>query len=256
MHALLEVSGLSKSYGALAAASDVDLTVHEHETHALIGPNGAGKTTTLALIAGDTRPDAGAIVLAGRDIAAEPAERRAHLGIARSYQVAQLLEETSVRDNVVLAVQACSPWAWCGWRRMADIAELEKEAMLLLERVGLGHSAAVAAGMLSHGERRKLELAMALAPRPRLLLLDEPLAGMGIEEARATIALLRRLRSECAILLVEHDVAAVFALADRISVLVNGRVVARGTPEEIRRDATVRDAYLGVGTPVSHAAAD
>jgi branched-chain amino acid transport system ATP-binding protein len=251
MNALLEVRGLNKSYGALVATNDVYLTVHEHETHALIGPNGAGKTTTLAQIAGDIRPDSGEIILAGRDIMADPAERRAHIGIARSYQIAQLLEEMSVHDNVVLAIQACSRWAWCAYRRVADIEELNMGARRLLERVGLSHSATVAAGVLSHGERRKLELAMALAPRPRLLLLDEPLAGMGVEEARATVALLARLRSECAILLVEHDVAAVFALANRISVLVNGRVVACGTPEEIRRDANVRQAYLGVAATVT-----
>lgn len=251
MNALLEVRGLNKSYGALVATNDVDLTVHEYETHALIGPNGAGKTTTLAQIAGDIRSDSGKIVFAGRDITSDPVEERAHIGIGRSYQIAQLLEEISVHDNVVLAIQACSHWAWCSYRRMVDVAELNIGAGRLLERVGLSHSATVVAGLLSHGERRKLELAMALAPRPRLLLLDEPLAGMGVEEARATVALLSRLRSECAILLVEHDVAAVFALADRISVLVNGRVVACGTPEEIRRDATVRQAYLGVAATVT-----
>jgi branched-chain amino acid transport system ATP-binding protein len=165
--------------------------------------------------------------------------------MARSYQIAQLLEETSVHDNVALAVQACSSWARCAYRRMGDIDELNARAALLLDRVGLSHSAAVPAGVLPHGERRKLELAMALAPRPRLLLLDEPLAGMGIEEARATIALLDAIRKECAILLVEHDMTAVFALADRISVLVNGRVVACGAPEEIRRDPNVQRAYLG-----------
>jgi len=251
MNALLEVRGLNKRYGALVATNDVDLTVCEHETHALIGPNGAGKTTTLAQIAGDTRPDSGEVIFAGRNITSEPADRRAHIGIARSYQIAQLLEEMSVHDNVVLAVQACSRWARCPYRRMEDIEELQTEAALLLERVALSHSATTAAGVLSHGERRKLELAMALAPRPRLLLLDEPLAGMGIEEARATVALLGQLRSECAILLVEHDVAAVFALASRVSVLVNGRVVACGTPEEIRRDANVRHAYLGAAATVT-----
>jgi branched-chain amino acid transport system ATP-binding protein len=245
MNALLEVRGLCKRYGALVAANDVELTVREHEMHALIGPNGAGKTTTLAQIAGDVRPDSGEIIFAGRDITAKPADRRAHIGMARSYQIAQLLEETSVHDNVTLAVQACSRWARCAYRRMGDIDELNARAALLLERVGLSQSAAVPAGALPHGERRKLELAMALAPRPRLLLLDEPLAGMGIEEARATVALLDALRQECAILLVEHDVAAVFALADRISVLVNGRVVACGAPADIRRDPNVQRAYLG-----------
>ena len=255
MSALLEVKGLNKRYGALVATNDVSLTVGEHETHALIGPNGAGKTTTLAQIAGDTRPDSGEVIFAGRNITAEPADRRAHIGVARSYQIAQLLEETSVHDNVVLAVQACSRWARIPYRRMNGIAELQSAAERLLERVGLSNNAKVAAGMLSHGERRKLELAMALASRPRLLLLDEPLAGMGIVEARATVALLKELRSECAILLVEHDVAAVFALADRVSVLVNGRVVACGTPEEIRCDANVRRAYLGAaatGAPCSN----
>jgi branched-chain amino acid transport system ATP-binding protein len=250
MTALLEVRGLNKRYGALVATNDVNLTIRAHETHALIGPNGAGKTTTLAQIAGDLRPDSGDIIFAGQNITTEPADRRAHIGIARSYQIAQLLEDMSVHDNVALAVQACGRWARCSTRRMDAIAELHAEAAVLLKRVGLHQSAKVAAGMLSHGERRKLELAMALAPRPRLLLLDEPLAGMGIEEARATIALLNQLRSECAILLVEHDVAAVFALADRISVLVNGRVVACGTPEEIRRDANVQQAYLGTTATV------
>jgi branched-chain amino acid transport system ATP-binding protein len=251
MNALLEVRGLCKRYAALVAASHVDLTVREREVHALIGPNGAGKTTTLAQIAGDISPDSGEIIFAGRDITAQPAELRAHIGIARSYQIAQLLEETAVHDNVALAVQACSRWARCAWRRMGDIEELNTHAKLLLERVGLGHCAAAPAGALSHGERRKLELAMALAPRPRLLLLDEPLAGMGTEEARATVALLDELRHECAILLVEHDVGAVFALADRISVLVNGRVVACGAPDEIRRDPNVQRAYLGTAATVA-----
>ena len=196
MAALLEVRGLCKAFGALVVNQSVDLTVEANQIHALIGPNGAGKSTFLAQLAGDIRPDAGSIRFAGTDITALPSHRRAPLGIARSYQVARLFADSTVRDNVALAVQACSPWARSIGRRAAAIAELNEPVAALLDRVELGHRRNAIAGILPHGERRKLELAMALASRPRLLLLDEPLAGMGIEESRATVALLDRLRKE------------------------------------------------------------
>jgi branched-chain amino acid transport system ATP-binding protein len=249
MNPLLETQALRKSYGALVVTDAVAFDIRPLEIHALIGPNGAGKTSFLAQLAGDVRTDGGRILFEGQDITAEPANRRAHLGIARSYQIARLFEDMSVGANVALAVQACSPWARSLGRPAARRPELTETALALLERVGLADRARARAGALAHGERRKLELAMALAARPRLLLLDEPLAGMGTEESQATVALLDRLRAECAILLVEHDVAAVFSLSDRISVLVHGRLIASGPPAAIRADAEVRRAYLGDPAP-------
>ncbi|MBI4967792.1 MAG: ABC transporter ATP-binding protein [Rhodospirillales bacterium] len=245
MNPLLETRELRKSYGALVVTDAVAFDILPNEIHALIGPNGAGKSSFLAQLAGDVLSDSGRILFEERDITDEPAERRAHLGIARSYQIARLFEEMSVRANVALAVQACSPWARALGRPAAGRAELIEPADAQLERVGLADRARAPAGSLAHGERRKLELAMAMAAKPRLLLLDEPLAGMGVDESHATIALLDRLRAECAIVLVEHDVNAVFGLSDRISVLVHGRLIASGPPAAIRADAAVRQAYLG-----------
>ncbi len=250
MAALLEVRGLCKTFGALAVNQLVDLTVEANQIHALIGPNGAGKTTFLAQLAGDIRPDAGTILFDGTDITGLPAHRRAHLGIARSYQVARLFPDSTVHDNVALAVQACSRWARSVGRAAAGIGELNEPVAALLERVELAHRSRIPAGILAHGERRKLELAMALASRPRLLLLDEPLAGMGVEESQATVALLDRLRRDAAILLVEHDVQAVFALADRMSVLVFGKVLASGDPPTVRRNPEVQRAYLATSGEV------
>jgi branched-chain amino acid transport system ATP-binding protein len=251
MRVLLEVRDLSKSYGALRASNGVSLAVAAHQIHAVIGPNGAGKTTLLGQLAGEIRPDAGAILFCGRDITWLPVSARAPLGLSRSYQVASLFPEISARRNVELAVQGCSRWARCVWRPAGSIAELADRAEDLLLTVDLLNRADVAAGVLSHGEKRKLELAMALACRPKLLLLDEPLAGMGVEESRATVALLDRLRQECAMVLVEHDMPAVLSLADRVSVLVYGKLVASGRADEISRDPLVRQSYLGSAAEVA-----
>jgi branched-chain amino acid transport system ATP-binding protein len=245
MLALLEVRNLSKSYGALRVTNEVSFSVSVNQIHAMIGPNGAGKTTLLAQLAGEVRPDAGTILFGGRDITRLPVAMRAPLGLSRSYQVASLFPEISARRNIELAVQGCSRWARCAWRAAGSIVELADRAEELLLVVDLLDRAEVLAGVLSHGEKRKLELAMALACRPKLLLLDEPLAGMGVEESRATVALLDLLRKDCAMVLVEHDVPAVLSLADRVSVLVNGKLVASGRADEISRDPLVRQSYLG-----------
>ncbi|MDL1890933.1 ATP-binding cassette domain-containing protein, partial [Nitrospirales bacterium NOB] len=210
-----------------------------------------GKTTLLAQLTGDIQPDGGQILFNGRDITRRPAHARAHLGIARSYQIARLFEEIPVVDNVALAVQACGKWARCLTKRACSITELRERSRVLLERVGLSPRENALAGILSHGERRKLELAMALASRPKLLLLDEPLAGMGTAESAETVELLRTLRSEASIILVEHDISALFRLADKMSVLVNGKMVSTGTPEFVRGDPVVREAYFGKATELT-----
>jgi branched-chain amino acid transport system ATP-binding protein len=242
---LLEVTGLRKSFGALRASDGIDFAVVEGETHAIIGPNGAGKTTFIGQLAGDLRPDAGRILFAGEDVTRLPAPRRARRGFARSFQITSVFHDFTAAQNVALAVMARSGHAFRFWRRARDEAELFEPARRLLEEVGLGARADTIARQLSHGEHRQLEVAMALATEPRLLLLDEPMAGMGSEESQSMIALLSRLKRRQAIVLVEHDMDAVFRLADRISVLVYGRVIATGTPEEIRANADVRTAYLG-----------
>jgi branched-chain amino acid transport system ATP-binding protein len=215
---LLAASALSKSFGALRATDQVHLEVLEGETHAVIGPNGAGKTTLIGQLAGDLRPDAGRIRFAGEDVTALAAPARARRGFARSFQITSVFRDFTALDNVALAVQA---------------------------ELGLGARADVRAAELAHGEQRQLEIAMALARRPRLLLLDEPVAGMGAEESQRMVRFLATLKGRETIILVEHDMDAVFTLADRISVLVYGRIVATGTPAEIRANAEVRTAYLG-----------
>jgi branched-chain amino acid transport system ATP-binding protein len=242
---LLRVSGLRKSFGALRASDGIDLEVREGETLAIIGPNGAGKTTLIAQLAGSLRPDAGSIRFSGEDITALSAPRRARKGFARSFQITSVFLEFTALQNVALAIQAHAGHSFRFWRpAMRDPALLEP-ARDVLASVGLGDRLDTPAINMSHGEHRQLEVAMALATRPRLLLLDEPMAGMGIEESQRMIALLDSLRRRQTIVLVEHDMDAVFRLADRISVLVYGRVIATGTPEEIRRNEEVRQAYLG-----------
>ncbi len=243
--ALLTVDRLYKSFGGVTATDNVDLEVIPGEIHAIIGPNGAGKTTLVTLLSGELRPDAGSVRFDGRAITALPAHARARLGIARSFQITSLMLDMTALDNVALAVQARSGHSfrfWADARRDRDLAEA---AMAGLEAVGLADRAGQTARALSHGEHRLLEIAMALATKPRLLLLDEPMAGMGVEEAQRMIGFLAGLKGEKSMLLVEHDMDAVFALADRITVLVNGRVIASGPPEAIRRDDAVRRAYLG-----------
>jgi branched-chain amino acid transport system ATP-binding protein len=242
---LLQASNLRKSFGALRATDGVELEVRKGETHAIIGPNGAGKTTLIAQLAGNLRPDAGRIRFDGEDITALPAQMRARRGLARSFQITSVYPEFSALENVALAVQAQAGHSFRFWRSARGDVRLTEPARRILDEVGLSERQDVTAGNLAHGEQRQLEVAMVLATRPRLLLLDEPMAGMGAEESQRMIALLASLKRKQTIILVEHDMDAVFRLADRISVLVYGRIIATGAPEEIRANREVRAAYLG-----------
>jgi branched-chain amino acid transport system ATP-binding protein len=242
---MLEVRGLTKTFGALRACDGIDFEVREGETHAVIGPNGAGKTTFISQLAGNLLPDAGSVRFAGTDITRLPAPRRARLGLARSFQITSIYPEFSALDNVALAIQAHSGHSFRFWKRARGDPALAGPAERVLEEVGIKERKSVLAANLSHGEQRQLEVAMALATDPRLLLLDEPMAGMGTDESQRMIALLSRLKQRKTIILVEHDMDAVFRLADRISVLVYGRVIATGAPEAIRANVEVRKAYLG-----------
>ncbi len=242
---LLSVKGLSKHFGGVVAADDLSLDVVPGEIHAVIGPNGAGKTTMLNLLSGQLKPDGGTIRFAGSDIARLSPAGRSHLGLARSFQITSIFRDFSVLDNVALAIQAHDGHAFRFWRAARTDERLQGPAARVLDQVGLGGRSNVLAGNLAHGEQRQLEIAMALATGPRLVLLDEPMAGMGLEESNRMVQLLRSLKGEYAMLLVEHDMDAVFALADRITVLVYGRAIASGPPEQIRADQNVRDAYLG-----------
>ena len=240
-----DIQGLKKSFGGVVATDSVTLGVDAGELHAIIGPNGAGKTTLIAQLSGDLRPDAGHVVFNGRDITTVPTHRRSHFGLARSFQITSVFMGLSVIDNVALAVQAHDGHSFRFWQPATTQARLRKPALEVLDKVGLASRAGTIASALSHGERRQLEIAMALATDPTFLLLDEPMAGMGAEESAAMVSILRSLKGEKTILLVEHDMDAVFALADRISVLVYGRIIATGKPEDIRKNADVRSAYLG-----------
>jgi len=242
---LLRLEGLSKAFGALKASDGVDLTVLPGEIHALIGPNGAGKSTLIAQIAGGLKPDAGRVTLLGAEVTDWPVAARARLGLGRTFQVSSLAWEFSVLRNVMLAVQARHSGARGFWRPVRHDEDLRAEALGVLDRVGLTARADALVTVISHGERRLLEVALALALRPKLLLLDEPMAGLGPEGTRELTGFLARLKNEAGMLLVEHDMDAVFALADRISVLVYGRIIASGRPQEIRASAAVREAYLG-----------
>jgi len=242
---LLRVENLAKRFGGIVATDDLMLNIVDGELHAVIGPNGAGKTTLIAQLSGQLWPDSGRIYFAGNDITAVPMYARSALGLARSFQITSLFLDLSVLDNVALAVQAHAGHSFHFWRNARREPELRGPARAALARVGLEARADLPASALSHGEHRQLELAMALASRPRMLLLDEPMAGLGPEESTRMVAMLRDLKKELTILLVEHDMEAVFALADRITVLVYGRVIASGRPDDIRKNAQVRDAYLG-----------
>ena len=242
---LLQVENLAKRFEGIVASDDLTLEVARGEMHAVIGPNGAGKTTLITQISGELTPDAGRIRFAGTDITALPTYQRSALGLARSFQITSLFLDLSVLDNVALAVQAHTGHSFKFWRNARAEKELREPGRALLARVGLSDRADWPASVLSHGEHRLLELAMALAGSPRLLLLDEPMAGLGPEESTRIVGMLRALKQELTILLVEHDMEAVFALADRITVLVYGRVIASGRPAEIRSSKDVRDAYLG-----------
>ena len=243
--ALLSLRGLRKRFGGLAVTDDVSLDVVPGEIHAVIGPNGAGKTTLINEIGGVLPLDAGTILFEGRDITRLPMHRRARLGLARSFQITSVIPAFTALENVALAVQAGAGSSFRFLRPAASEARLNAPAMQALEQVGIAGHAQTPAGAMSHGEKRQLELAIALATGPRLLLLDEPLAGAGPEETERLIGILRGLKGRYTIVLVEHDMQAVFAMADRISVLVYGRLIATGAPEAIRGNAEVRAAYLG-----------
>ena len=242
---LLEIKGLRKSFGALKATDDVTLDVRAGEIHALIGPNGAGKSTLIGQIAGGLKPDGGQIRFLGRDVIPLSVAKRARMGLGRSFQVSSLAMEVSALRNVMLAVQAREGSSFRFWKQVRRDKALINEAMSHLERVGLEESGNIATSELSHGQRRQLEVACALALKPKLLLLDEPMAGLGAGGSQRLTGFLESLKSEVGILLIEHDMDAVFQLADRISVLVYGRVIETGTVDQVRNSAQVREAYLG-----------
>jgi branched-chain amino acid transport system ATP-binding protein len=242
---LLQVDGLTKRFGGVVASDAITLDVPSGEFHAIIGPNGAGKTTLIGLLAGEIAPQGGTIRFDGCDVGELPVYRRSQIGLARSFQITSLFREFSALDNVALAVQARSGHSFRFWSDARGEATLREPAREALARVGLAARAGVRVDELSHGEHRQLEIAMALATRPRMLLLDEPMAGMGPEESARMVEMLRELKGRITILLIEHDMETVFALADRITVLVYGRVIASGDPASIKADPAVRDAYLG-----------
>ncbi|MCH2276636.1 ABC transporter ATP-binding protein [Thalassospira sp.] len=243
--AILSLSNVTKQFGALLASDNVSLDLMPGEIHALIGPNGAGKSTLIKQIAGEIKSDSGNIRFAGRDIGDLDAVERSRMGLARTFQVSSLMPEFSVLQNVVLAQQSVSGKIFRFFKPVLSDVSLLEPAMAQLERVGLADRAQMRAADISHGERRQLEMAVALALKPRAFLLDEPMAGMGPEGSKRLTGFLDGLRAEAPILLVEHDMDAVFALADRISVLVYGRVIATGTVDDIRGNEDVKRAYLG-----------
>jgi len=242
---VLRIENLAKNFGGLRVTDDVTLDVLPGELHAVIGPNGAGKTTLINQISGLLAPDAGRILFGGEDVTRVPVHARAARGLARSFQITSILPRFSVKENVALAVQARSGTSFRFFGRVAGEEALNAPAMAALAQVGLSGRADVPAGELSHGEKRALELAIALAMEPKLLLLDEPMAGTGRDETERLIAALRALKGRFPMVLVEHDMNAVFALADRISVLIYGRILASGTPAQVRADPQVVTAYLG-----------
>jgi len=241
----LEILNLKKSFGALAATNDVSLTVRAGEIHGLIGPNGAGKTTLISQISGELIPDSGQIFLDGVDITRLPAYERAAVGLARSFQISQLYNDLTVEDNVAMAVQAQTNKRFNFWREARKDPSLREPARRALDQVGLLDRAGLRVSELAHGEKRQLELAIALSLKASVLLLDEPMAGLGAEESRLMKNFLQDLKGKYAILLVEHDMDIVFALADRVTVLVYGTPIFTGTPAEVRENEAVRDAYLG-----------
>ncbi|WP_050426232.1 ABC transporter ATP-binding protein [Bradyrhizobium tropiciagri] len=242
---LLRVDNLVRRYGGITATDNLSMEVVPGELHAIIGPNGAGKTTLISQLTGQVMPNSGTIRFAGRDVTGLPSYKRSRLGLARSFQITSLLKDFSAIDNVALAAQAHDGHSFRFWGNARKERHLRDTARAALERVGLGKRADIMVSQLSHGEQRELELAVALATKPQLLLLDEPMAGLGVTESARMVALLKELRKEVTIVLVEHDMEAVFALADRITVLVYGRVIACGVPDAIRRDEEVKRAYLG-----------
>ena len=242
---LLRVENLVRRYGGITATDNLSMEVVPGELHAIIGPNGAGKTTLISQLTGQVMPNSGTIRFAGRDVTNLPSYKRSRLGLARSFQITSLLKDFSAIDNVALAAQAHDGHSFRFWGNARKERHLREAARAALERVGLGARADIVVSQLSHGEQRELELAVALATRPQLLLLDEPMAGLGVTESARMVALLKELRKEVTIVLVEHDMEAVFALADRITVLVYGRVIACDVPDAIRKHDEVKRAYLG-----------
>ena len=242
---ILNVSNLSKTFGGVVATDHLNLEIKQGELHAIIGPNGAGKTTLIAQLSGETLPDSGEIIFREENITGLPPFKRSRLGIARSFQITSLMLEMDVIDNITLATLAQDDHSYKFWKPARDDINLQKSALNALKEIGLEKRAFEKVGNLSHGEHRQLEIAMALATQPHLLLLDEPMAGMGTEEGRKILKILQKLKRRKTILLIEHDMDVVFALADRITVLVYGRVIASGSPQSIKEDEKVREAYLG-----------
>ncbi|MFN5668872.1 ABC transporter ATP-binding protein [Bradyrhizobium sp.] len=242
---LLRVDNLVRRYGGITATDNLSMEVVPGELHAIIGPNGAGKTTLISQLTGQVMPNSGTIRFAGRDVTGLPSYKRSRRGLARSFQITSLLKDFSAIDNVALAAQAHDGHSFRFWGNARKETRLREAARAALERVGLGKRADIVVSQLSHGEQRELELAVALATKPQLLLLDEPMAGLGVTESARMVALLKELRKEVTIVLVEHDMEAVFALADRITVLVYGRVIACDVPDAIRKHEEVKRAYLG-----------
>ncbi len=244
---ILQVKNLKKTFGALKATDDLNLSVREGSIHGLIGPNGAGKTTAINQLSGEIFPDNGEIIFDGQNITKLPIYKRAKLGLQRSYQITSLFPEFTTLDNIAIAIQAMDGHSFRFWGKAREDKSLIDPAMDILRQVGLDQLAHIPVTDLAHGQQRQVELAMTLATRPKMLLLDEPMAGMGQTESRAMMEVLRPLKGKITILLVEHDMDVVFALADHISVLVHGHCIKTGTPDQIRNDPDVRAAYLGEG---------
>ena len=242
---MLKVNSLVKSFGGLLATDNLSFEVDAGKLHAVIGPNGAGKTTLISQITGETKPDSGTVIFDGDDISDVPVHLRSARGLARSFQITNIFPDMTTWDNVALAVQAQAGHSFHFWKDARKDPLLREPALVYLEQVGLAKRAGIMAGQLSHGEHRQLEIAMALATRPKMLLLDEPMAGMGPEESKAMVDILQGLKRKLTILLIEHDMDVVFTLADQITVLVYGRGIATDSPEAIRNHPEVQAAYLG-----------
>ena len=245
MTPILKIIGLSKQFGGITATNNIDLNITDGEIHAVIGPNGAGKTTLISQLSGDLQADAGTIVFQGNLINNMSSNKRSLLGIARTFQITSLMLDMSTLENVMLAVQAHSGHSYCFWQDARQDDQLVEPALKVLKQVGLLGRKNIMTRELSHGEHRQLEIAMALATQPKLLLLDEPMAGMGAEETQKLIEILKKLKTGKTMILIEHDMNAVFSLADRITVMVYGKIIATGSPKEIRANQKVKAAYLG-----------
>jgi len=245
MTAILKTIGLCKQFGGITATNNIDLDINEGEIHAIIGPNGAGKTTFISQLSGDLKADKGAILFQGNLINTMSSNKRSLLGIARTFQITSLMLDMSTLENVALAVQAHSGHSYRFWQDARQNDQLIEPALKVLKQVGLLERKNIMTRELSHGEHRQLEIAMALATQPKLLLLDEPMAGMGAEETQKLIAILKTLKTGKTMILIEHDMNAVFSLADRITVMVYGKIIATGSPKEIRANQKVKAAYLG-----------